>query len=348
MSVAAHVEESAFYYNSGGEGGGIACGGALTVKNSTFTGNSAFSVASAWPPAGGAIGSKDCTANIAGSTFFGNSTTNKGGAISIDGTFSITNSTFHGNSANKGGAVFNHKDAKSTLKNNTISGNSVGVVGKTTAEGSGIYHEGASMTLVNTIVADNTGDENCVAVDEAIMDGGGNLRWPQKSTSCPGKTANPLLAPLGDYGGPTQTMALLPGSAAIDAGDDDSCANTDQRGISRPRLSHCDVGAFESRGFLKFIVDGDKQSTFLNGPFPRELKLFVFSRWDEPTEGGRVWFASPARGAGTNPRNTTVTISESMAKTRAAANGTAGSYEVKAQARGIKSPSRFHLTNKTR
>ena len=50
-------------------------------------------------------------------------------------------------------------------------------------------------------------------------------------------------------------MALLPGSPAIDGGDDTLCADAatvnalDQRGVVRPQGSHCDIGAFESRGF---------------------------------------------------------------------------------------------------
>ena len=56
---------------------------------------------------------------------------------------------------------------------------------------------------------------------------------------------SPQLAALAQNGGPTQSMALLPASPAIDAGNDASCAPTDQRGISRPQGAHCDMGAFE-------------------------------------------------------------------------------------------------------
>jgi hypothetical protein len=54
-----------------------------------------------------------------------------------------------------------------------------------------------------------------------------------------------MLAPLGNYGGPTQTHIPLPGSPAIDHGIDADCPPTDQRG--RPRLvsSACDVEAVE-------------------------------------------------------------------------------------------------------
>ena len=65
-----------------------------------------------------------------------------------------------------------------------------------------------------------------------------------------------------DNGGPTWTLALLPGSAAIDAADDAICAaapvnNLDQRGITRPQGAHCDIGAYEAlppRAFLPIIM----------------------------------------------------------------------------------------------
>ena len=65
-----------------------------------------------------------------------------------------------------------------------------------------------------------------------------------------------MLRGLNYNGGQTLTIALLPGSAAIDTGNDSFCAaavgapdygagGTDQRGVPRPQGSHCDVGAFE-------------------------------------------------------------------------------------------------------
>ena len=55
---------------------------------------------------------------------------------------------------------------------------------------------------------------------------------------------DPMLAPLADNGGPTDTMALLEGSPAIDAGD--ACPATDQRGQTRAQGARCDAGALES------------------------------------------------------------------------------------------------------
>ena len=52
-----------------------------------------------------------------------------------------------------------------------------------------------------------------------MTDGGHNLQFGDASCGGAIPQQNPLLVPLGDYGGITQTMALLPGSPAIDMGD---------------------------------------------------------------------------------------------------------------------------------
>ncbi len=67
-----------------------------------------------------------------------------------------------------------------------------------------------------------------------------------------------MLAPLAGNGGPTQTVALFPGSPAINAGGGPSCPATDQRGVSRPQEKACDIGAFEStfNGYWEVASDG--------------------------------------------------------------------------------------------
>ena len=97
------------------------------------------------------------------------------------------------------------------------------------------------LTLRNAIVASNVGS-GCAG---NVVDGGHDLSYG--NTSCPGGNGNPELAPLRNYGGPTSTLALMPGSAAIDRvpAHHGGCPATDQRGVRRPRGKGCDIGAFE-------------------------------------------------------------------------------------------------------
>jgi hypothetical protein len=55
----------------------------------------------------------------------------------------------------------------------------------------------------------------------------------------------PNIGPLGWYGGYVQTIPLLPGSPAINAGEDAARPKYDARGVKRPVSVHCDIGAFE-------------------------------------------------------------------------------------------------------
>lgn len=200
------VADSAFWDNSSERGGGISnLFGDLTVTGSTFSGNSGFS-------AGGGISNPyGSVMNVSNSTFSANSAPN-GGGLSNYGRMTVTNATFSENKAASGGVIYN------CCTNN-----------------------GASLTLQNTIIASSTA-ANCLN-DGALTDGGGNLSWPD--TSCPGLNSNPLLGPLQDNGGPTQTHALLAGSPALDAALLANCLATDQRGVSRPQGPECDIGAYE-------------------------------------------------------------------------------------------------------
>ena len=102
-----------------------------------------------------------------------------------------------------------------------------------------------TVTLTNTIVANAGSGENCGGT---IINGGTNLQFPGTtcaSTTIP--TADPLLQPLANNGGPTQTRALGAGSPAINTGTT-GCPPvpaTDQRGVTRPQGAGCEIGAFE-------------------------------------------------------------------------------------------------------
>jgi len=148
-----------------------------------------------------------------------------------DGTATVTNSTLSGNSGYFGGGIFNA--GRLTVTNSTLSGN--------TSQTDGAIFNSGTLTFNNTIVTNST-SVNCTN-NGSLIDGGGNLSWPD--TTCPGLNADPLLGPLQDNGGPTQTHALLAGSPAIDAALLANCPATDQRGVSRPQGAGCDIGAYE-------------------------------------------------------------------------------------------------------
>jgi hypothetical protein len=167
---------------------------------------------------------------------------------------------------------------------------------------------------------------------------------------------NPLLAPLGYYGGPTQTMPLLPGSRALDAGSNSlipAGITTDQRGLSRTVNTTVDIGAFESSGFTIAVVSGNGQSAVVNTNFVNSLVVMVTANNSlEPVAGGLVTFTAPTRSASATFNGTTATtVAASISATGTAsvpakANGTLGSYTVTATAQGIMNSAIFSLTNK--
>ena len=167
----------------------------------------------------------------------------------------ITNSTISGNSAGAGGSgglgfPGGNPGVAGTggglddvggaaLTNVTVAGN--------TAHGNadGIDDEGTSSqpSESGSVIAGN-GVQNCSG--PPIKDGGSNVTFPaQPFSDCPGTTADPRLGPLQNNGGPTATIALLPGSAALGLVPVAVCVSADQRGVARPQGSACDAGAFE-------------------------------------------------------------------------------------------------------
>src|SRR5262249_23300099 len=137
-------------------------------------------------------------------------------------------------------------------------------------------------TLTNTIVAGNSGGD----VDGTVE--------PASTNNLIG--GDPLLAPLGDYGGTGQTMPVLPGSPAIDARTTRAgIPTTDQRGLGR--VGAVDIGACESQGFNFTIVPGSTpQASDIGTAFAHPLAVTVIANNPvEPVNGGRVSFvASPA------------------------------------------------------
>jgi hypothetical protein len=194
----------------------------------------------------------------------------EGSCIVNLGKLHVNQSSLHNNQGRKGGAIYNEGEAlfvNSTLANNyscccrdyayggaIYSSGSLELVNSTlsnnraTLEGQTIYNLGGDVLLKNTIITTTYRGDNCAGAP--VTDGGGNLRWPSTDTSCAGSYGDPKLAALGDNGGFTKTMALLPGSKAIDTADNAICAavpvsNQSQNGVTRPYGFQCDIGAFE-------------------------------------------------------------------------------------------------------
>jgi hypothetical protein len=132
------------------------------------------------------------------------------------------NSTVADNYAGEiAGGIFATKDL--LITHSTISGNSGGILC-------------ATLFMRNTLVADNYGTGTWQEVNCQVQSGDHNIVG-----------GDAKLGPLADNGGPTHTMALLPGSPAIDAGDNFKAPEWDQRGSGFPRIVNgtIDIGAFE-------------------------------------------------------------------------------------------------------
>ncbi len=107
---------------------------------------------------------------------------------------------------------------------------------------------------------------NCLVSGTAVLHAGADNLATDRSCDLAAlaPAAELALTALGDYGGATPTVALLPNSAAIDRGLSIACPPTDQRGVARSQGTGCDVGAYESRGFVVTLASGDSQSTTVN------------------------------------------------------------------------------------
>src|SRR5215216_536112 len=235
---------------SGSNGGAIFNDGNLIVTDSIFINNASTGN-------GGAIYSRSVLA-ITNSTFV-NNTAFSGGAVSLDGGLflnpessrRIVNSTFVSNQADAasglGGAVYisgsgntfpNPAENIPVLANNTFSENG--------AHSGGALYSWGSLTITNNIFANSTSGGDCVTYSlGGTVSGSHNLI--ENGPACSGVPfiwGDPMLSPLSDNGGPTLTMALLPGSPAIDGGTA-ICAPTDQRGVTRPQGAACEIGAYE-------------------------------------------------------------------------------------------------------
>ncbi|MCK6578929.1 MAG: hypothetical protein L6Q98_12565 [Anaerolineae bacterium] len=239
----------------GGGGAIYNAGGTLRLTGVSVDANSASFGAGIMNSSGTVILHESLLANNVATSY-------GGGVANSSATLHVINSTISGNSAtgtsatHGGGAIDSFGTSVLSFYNSTITNNTA--VAPNTHK-SGIWMEsGTTAGYFNTILADNNGANNCFFEFGTTWGYVANI---DSGTSC-GFTVgtynntNPLLAPLAYNGGPTQTHALLPGSPAINHGengyaveeDDTTPLTTDQRGAGFPRIigSTVDIGAYES------------------------------------------------------------------------------------------------------
>lgn len=229
-----------------GSGGGIYNRhGNTTVINSTIANNSTDMTGDSGD--GGGIFSRNGDLEVINSTVSGNSAfaknyTDGGGIYSRNGNLTVVNSTISYNStvgySADGGGIFSSSGI-ATITNSTIYHNSADGLG-------GGLFSGGRTNLTNTIIANSTGRDAVLNsnkidtnVNNLIEDGHYN----------PFLSGDPGLGPLQNNGGSTETHALIPGSIAIDAGDNGGATGlaSDQRGQGFDRILNgtVDIGAYE-------------------------------------------------------------------------------------------------------
>ena len=267
-------------------GGGIASNDAIELHFSTISGNSALANAGGYAYGGGLFTRYGLYAVY--STISGNTATGfgYGGGASVLGYTTVYSSVVSGNTASYGAglALFGGnvgpgdlKIANSTIAQNHATGFAAGIeaagplnvfsstiagnIGDRADHAAGIVINGANtLQLVSTIVATNI--QGGVAHDisgASGISGSANLVGASAVALPPGTlSGNPMLGALADNGGQTQTMRLLAGSPAIDAGSNPNLAVCDQRAGSylpggaftarflRTKGNATDIGAFES------------------------------------------------------------------------------------------------------
>lgn len=207
-------------------GGGIYNYGTMILDLCTLSNNDAGSFYGGGIYNAGPVTVENCTLSA--------NTSVRGGGMENQSAAALNNCTVWGNSATAfvGGGIHNANGVTITLNNCTVSGNSAG-----TNLGGGLENDGtaANLLLTNTVVAGNLPSGNDI------------FRGYSGANNLVG--GNPMLAPLGNYGGTVQTMVPLYGSPLIDAGADSvtSFLATDERGYPRLSGAHVDIGAAEAQ-----------------------------------------------------------------------------------------------------
>lgn len=242
------------FFDDPGNGGALANSGTAYLNDTAFLGNNATAT-------GGAIRNSGYL-EIDDSTFTNNGNgANFGGAISNSSDLIVTDSFFSDNDADiAGGAIYNSDTGLVQVDDSTFHANDAGLRGGAIENRHAVNVEQATFSANTADVGASINSElGGIAAEASIFAGAGshcggtvfdfddNLVHPTLG-SCPSGFAvgDPKLTGPALRGGPTQTIALGAGSAAIDIAGS-LCSATDQRGFTRPRGAACDAGALENQ-----------------------------------------------------------------------------------------------------
>jgi hypothetical protein len=205
-------------------GNGILNSGTLSVSNSTLSGNF-----------GGGIYNPSGTLMLSSCCLSGNSAA-VGGAVANFGKLTVNNSTLSGNSAYfDGGGIYTSGTSPVTLTNVTVTANRANTGGGSVPRGGGVFVDSGSPVLHCTLIAGNFNGATGTTPDDVVgrLDPNGDYNLIGDGTGMTGlqngvngnlvgsadAPIDSRLGPLQDNGGPTQTMAVLPGSLALNAGN---------------------------------------------------------------------------------------------------------------------------------
>ncbi len=327
------IDSSTFTHNAAAApttGGAIeSSGGSVSITGSTISDNN-VGIGS-----GGGIENDAGTMSVVDTTITGNTANGPGGGIYNAGTMSVTDSTIDHNLGVRGGGGINNAGsmsiADSTIALNIIEGGGGGGILNTgtlavTAstvtqnshrtifrhnDGGGIKNVSGSVTLAATVVAE-TSPVDCIGV---ITDAGYNL---DDDGSCGFSATNhsfshvkPHFGPLQGNGGPTETEEPALGSPVLNdipvgatANSTTLCPGTDQRGVTRPQASACDIGAVELSATPQDITSADQVTVPARQPF-----AFTITTTGSPTPSISIIGKPPRKLTFVDNGNGTATIS---------------------------------------
>lgn len=296
------VHLSRFISNSSQLAGGAIAGDNAQVYDSLFDSN--------YSQSGGAINITNPNFTIVNTTLMNNRATTTaagpaghGGAVYTNGfhNVQVTNSIFFNNRSegNNGGAIAAFGGPLDILNTDIIS--------NTAANGAAIAGS-IYVTMTNTIVYNNIASANPDgACMNPVIQIGADLEWPNTSCGAGFINADAQLAPApADHGGPWPTVALIPGSPAIDQGTESYCPAFDQRDASR--LGPCDLGAYEYGGTLTTLTQSSSASVYSE---PVTFMIHV-TKGDSSPLSGNAALNGPSGSLGSIPLdssgNATITL----------------------------------------